>query len=112
MPAIMSVNTLPVARDAYYSALALHQRSDGPVALSLAMHFRGPGFSPREALSAMGLVSLADPYLDAVVAGMMQARPASGNNWLRPLRGSDLPTGKLSGGSDFPFALAAGRLSV
>lgn len=112
MPVIMSVNTVPVAGDAYFSALALKQRSDGPVALSVAMHFRGSGYAPRRALAAMGLVSLSDPFLDSVVSGMMHARPASGSNWLRPVRGSDLPTGQLSGGSDFPLALAAGRLSV
>ncbi len=112
MPAIMSVNTVPVAGDAYFSALALKQRSDGPVALSVAMHFRGASYPPRQALAAMGLVSLSDPFLDTVVSGMMHARPASGSNWLRPVRGSDLPTGQLSGGSDFPLALAAGRLSV
>lgn len=112
MPAVISVNTVPVAGDAHYSALTLTQRSDGPLALSVAMHFRGRNYSPRRALAGMGLVNLGDPSLDPVVAGMMQARPASGSNWLRPVRGSDLQAGQLPGGSDFPMALAAGRLSI
>jgi transcriptional regulator with XRE-family HTH domain len=109
-PAVMSINTLPVVGRDYYVGLALARRADGPIAMITTLHFRGTEVPTRQALLALGLVSLDGSGLDPLVVQMMRASPAAGTNWMQSVKMENLQTG--SGGSDLPEALAVRRLAV
>lgn len=92
-PGILAIGSLPVVGRNYFSGLAMTRRIEGPLAITTALHFRGPECPVRNALSGTGLVNLDDPALDPVIARLMQAAPAAGANWMQAVNAKNLQTG-------------------
>lgn len=82
-PTVISVNLLQQGGSSYFPAIALTRRTEGPLATIAALHYRGRGFNAREALARAGVISILDPGLDAVVAGIMSAVPEKGPERMR-----------------------------
>lgn len=107
---IIFVNLRPVVGDDHFSAMVLTRRADGPLALSGAMHFLGPGCTARQALAGLGIARLDDPAADQEMVDMMRAAPAAGTNWMRSVTEKNLQA--PPGDSDRTEALTISRLSV
>lgn len=110
-PGVLSVSTIPVAGRGYYSGLALTQRIEGPLALTVALHYRGKD-AVSCAASRAGLVSMNDAALDPVIARMMRAAPPAGSNWLQSVNSRNLGSGTLTEGSGFEAAGSSSYLTA
>jgi len=84
-PSVISVSLLQQDGHSCFPAIALTRRADGPLATIAVLHYRGRGFNAREALARTGVISVLDPGLDAVVAGMMSVAPEEGPDRMRPV---------------------------
>lgn len=72
-PSVISVGHVQQEGRRHFPALALTRRDEGAFATSAVLHYRGTACNARQALARTGVISVFNPRLDAVVAGMMSS---------------------------------------
>lgn len=99
-PSILSVQTVPITGQNYFTGLALTRGLESQVATTVVLQYLGAERFARHALAELGTVSRWDSSLDPVVARLTQAQAAAGQSHIQWLDVKSLLAGNLTGGSN------------